>query len=246
MIDFGRGVLDFFGGLWTAIKATLGTALAFTTAMDEAGKNGEGWFNFKAGASAASEYWKSAVKGEKDPEEEKWDKEERERRKKTREARIKAAEEQEKKRIESALKKGNANAESGQLIYDFDGSRYEQSEKEKVKIQKEAEKERLEAHKEFLDEYEEMEKQAVEEAQEMIERPFKEAQEKADKIMETAYKNASKETGTKSDITIAQGELDAMKALLPTLEGKDKAKMEYDISKKLQEIANLQNDEKRE
>lgn len=56
-------------GLWTATKATVGTAMAFAAGMDESGRNGEGWFNFRAGAAVAREYWRSAVRGEKDSEE---------------------------------------------------------------------------------------------------------------------------------------------------------------------------------
>ncbi len=57
------------GGAWKGVKATVGTAWAFAAGMDEAGRNGEGWFNFSHGAAVASEYWRREVKGEI-PEEE--------------------------------------------------------------------------------------------------------------------------------------------------------------------------------
>lgn len=57
------------GGAWKGVKATVGTAWAFASGMDEAGRNGEGWFNFSHGASVAREYWRREVKGEI-PEEE--------------------------------------------------------------------------------------------------------------------------------------------------------------------------------
>ncbi len=57
------------GGAWKGVKATVGTAWAFAAGMDEAGRNGEGWFNFSHGAAVAREYWRREVKGEI-PEEE--------------------------------------------------------------------------------------------------------------------------------------------------------------------------------
>ena len=99
---------------WTALKATLGTAMAFAAGMDEAGKNGEGWFNFSHGAAVAGEYWRREVRGERDPEEVAREEEARAERRAKREklrAERKAREEQraieETSRIKEALEEGD-------------------------------------------------------------------------------------------------------------------------------------------
>ena len=80
--EAAKGVASLFttigGGLWKAWKATVGTAMAWASGMDESGRNGEGWFNFSHGAAVAREYWKREVKGEKDPDEERMAQEHRE------------------------------------------------------------------------------------------------------------------------------------------------------------------------
>ena len=56
-----------FSTLWdwidTGIRATVGTANAWAAGMDNSGRNGEGWFNWGAGANAAKQYWNDEVMG---------------------------------------------------------------------------------------------------------------------------------------------------------------------------------------
>lgn len=122
-------------GLWTATKATVGTAMAFGAGMDESGRNGEGWFNFRAGAAVAREYWRSAVMGEKDPEEERMRAE--------RKARIRAA--------AAAAEEKKAVVETASIKELYDKSLAQKAaaerEKEELAVAKKlaAERERLEA-----------------------------------------------------------------------------------------------------
>ena len=99
------------GGVWKGIKGTVGTAWAFAAGMDEAGRNGEGWFNFGKGAAVAKEYWNREVMGRKPAEEVALENEERSKRaarrseqRRRRESEKVIREQQEEERKISALK----------------------------------------------------------------------------------------------------------------------------------------------
>lgn len=143
------------GGLWTAWKATAGTAMAFGAGMDESGRNGEGWFNFSHGIAVAKEYWRREVKGERDPEEEKMERDRRTQKrrervaKKAEEAKEAAeAEEKEKERIQKQLADAQAkidkkNAEEkAKAEAEAAKKAAEEEEKARIALEREIAKER--------------------------------------------------------------------------------------------------------
>lgn len=116
--ESAKGTMSVLGGLakglWTGFKATVGTAMAFAAGMDESGRNGEGWFNFRHGAAVAGEFWRREVKGEKTEDELALEREEREKRaarraelRRARESAVVRREEEEQQRKITALKEGD-------------------------------------------------------------------------------------------------------------------------------------------
>lgn len=151
--EFAKGVGDVFGGLWTAIKGSVGTAWAFAAGMDEQFRNGK-WYDIvgqiKHGASVAGEFWKHEVKGETDPAEESMAESHREELRKKRQQEKKAQAEnearkeaEEKEKVQKALEAGQRkidekrNAEAAKKAA-------EQARKDEEELQKRLEKEEQE------------------------------------------------------------------------------------------------------
>lgn len=154
--DTATGVAEslgtIFGTLWKGVKGSLGTAMAFASGMDEAGKRGEGWFNFSHGAAVAKEYWNREVLGEKSPEEQAMEEEEAQRKAERRKARRRAREaaeaqraEQERARIAESLAEGQKKKD----VRDAEAAAKKKAEAEKKAAEaaaKEREKLDREAH----------------------------------------------------------------------------------------------------
>lgn len=143
VIEMLKSVGSLFGDVWTLIKGTFGTAMAFAAGMDEAGKNGEGWFNFKQGAATASEYWNTAVKGNQNEDEARWDAEERERRKNAREERARKRAEEEARLIREDLEGGKGGKGNSKNADKVAAAEEKAAEREAERQRKEEERERL-------------------------------------------------------------------------------------------------------
>lgn len=159
-VDAVKYVLSFLQPIYTAAKglvAVFGTMLAGAAALDESGKNGEGWFNFSKAADVAQRFWDDFWDNDKDSAEKAqeavWDGEEKKRRQAEREQ-------------QEALRRQAEREQQKNALIAAEKKRLEQraaaEEEAEIKRQAKLEQELYES------EYENMEEQARLEAQESI------------------------------------------------------------------------------